>query len=275
MIERLIHIGDQLFLSGSVRERKFQFPDGALSLFLPVHLIIRPSLIGAHQLPKPLFQILKSVVSEKVLYFLSLHIAIGHADTDIRQVVLLYIDEGITLCLRQMHHDRLFHPADIHVSPFDLIDDNCVTQTVRILFLRQFHFFRYFCLPRCLLSGFGRLLGGRTKLPHCYGPLNGGYPIIKTDRHFPQDPLRQFSVNDAVRPAFHNNIVAFRMVSILQRHFGMIIRPHALLQHAVDPASLLHGIFGGGCFSVVYIAASQNKFYKIADGCDYFHGRFL
>ena len=77
-------------------------------------------------------------------------------------------------------------------------------------------------------------------------------------------PLRL--VDNAVRPALQHQPVVRRGVDIAQGHLGLVLTAHTALNHAVDPAPLLHGLFGGGMVPVVDISAAQNELHQFPDG---------
>ena len=232
VIKGLIDIGDQFFLTFPVGEREIHLPDGLLSFFFPLHLIVRPFLIGLHQPLKPFLQVLKPVVPKEILQFFRLYIAVGHTHSDKRQAILLCINISITLRLRQMHHDRRFHPADIRVSTLDLIYDNRVTYSVRVLILRYFRpcpsryiisadilrlyygFNISFCRLAFYFYYFFRFCRSFDLIPSS-SLLTFSFPLLKTDRHLLYDALCKLPVNNTVRPAFHKNIILWCMITIL------------------------------------------------------------
>ena len=54
-------------------------------------------------------------------------------------------------------------------------------------------------------------------------------------------------------------------MGVFQRHFRLILRTHAALDHAVDPAALLHGILRGTLSPVIDVATAQNELHQIPD----------
>ena len=52
---------------------------------------------------------------------------------------------------------------------------------------------------------------------------------------------------------------------IFQSHFRLILRAHAALDHAVDPAAFLHGILRGTLSPVIDVATAQNELHQITD----------
>jgi hypothetical protein len=50
-----------------------------------------------------------------------------------------------------------------------------------------------------------------------------------------------------------------------KRYLGVVVRAHALLDHAVDPASFQHGIRGDLMYSVVYVTGAQDELHQAPD----------
>ena len=65
-----------------------------------------------------------------------------------------------------------------------------------------------------------------------------------------------FLKNDTVCPSFHHNKIILCLNRVAQKNLRMIVRSHSSLNHAVNPASLLHGIVRRFASSVVNISAS-------------------
>ena len=77
-------------------------------------------------------------------------------------------------------------------------------------------------------------------------------------------------INDPVSPSLHDQSVLLCIQRVLQRHFRLIIRAHPTLYHAMDPASLLHGIFMQSLMPIVNISLSQDKLNQPSDGYAHF-----
>ena len=69
-------------------------------------------------------------------------------------------------------------------------------------------------------------------------------------------PVAFRRINNPICSPINQNPVVLCLIKILQRNLRMIIRPHSPLDHAVNSASLLHGIFRCHSLSIVNISGS-------------------
>ena len=99
MVDGLIYITDQFFLSIPVVKRKLQFGNGLLSKFPPLPGIIRPFTVITNQLLKPCLQLRKFIILIKIADIFCLYITISQPYADIRQFLLQTIHIGIAFCL--------------------------------------------------------------------------------------------------------------------------------------------------------------------------------
>ena len=76
------------------------------------------------------------------------------------------------------------------------------------------------------------------------------------------DHLSVFPVDHAIRTSLDLNLIVLIWYDITKRHLRFILQPHALLDHPVNPAAVLHGIRRSR-MSVINIALPENKFHKI------------
>ena len=69
-------------------------------------------------------------------------------------------------------------------------------------------------------------------------------------------------MDHTIRTSLDLNLIVLIWYDITKRHLRFILQPHALLDHPVDPAAVLHGIRRSP-MSVINITFPENKFHKI------------
>ena len=74
-----------------------------------------------HQIKKPFLQFFTGKSLIKTLYFLCLHLTVGHLYSDFRKFLYAGIYIGIALCLGQMHLLRFFDQIQILQDSLDFI----------------------------------------------------------------------------------------------------------------------------------------------------------
>ena len=102
MINGLVHIADQLFLSIPIVEGKLQLSNGLLPQFSPLPGIVRPFAVITDQLLEPGFQSDELIIFIKIADIFRLYIAIGQPHPDIGQLLLQAVHIGVAFRLGNM-----------------------------------------------------------------------------------------------------------------------------------------------------------------------------
>ena len=206
MADRLVHMPDQLLLPCAVIKRKSKCMNALLALLMPFISKIRPLFILIHKIPEPITDFYPCIGFMEILNLFRIHVAIGHTDTNLPQVLFFRHNKCITESLHQMDFLWLPDMLQFLISPLDLVHDH----------------------------------------------------------------LSVFPMDHAIRTSLDLNLIVLIWYDITKRHLRFILQPHALLDHPVDPAAVLHGIRRSR-MSVINIALPENKFHKIPHGNLYIH----